>query len=191
MAWGAVAGAAVSVVGGILGNKKSSKAQTDANALAIAEQKRQFDLTRADQLPFLQTGYKANDQISAALSGDLSGFQSSPDYQFRQQEGTRTIGNSFAARGGAFSGNALKALTQYNSNLAAGEYGDWWNRRQGVISGGQQTANNLAVTGQNNANNIAALYQNSGEARASGVAGTYNAIGGALTGLAKRWGYGN
>ena len=30
------------------------------------------------------------------------------------------------------SGNALRGITNYSSNLAAGEYGDYWNRLAGL-----------------------------------------------------------
>ena len=56
-----------------------------------------------------------------ATGQNFQRFYDSPDYQFRLNEGQRDIGNSFAARGGAASGNALRALTQFNQNLAASE----------------------------------------------------------------------
>ena len=120
-------------------------------------------------------------------ASDMSPFFNSPDYGFRRSEGQRDIGNSFAARGGAFSGNALKALTEFNSNLAAGEFGNWWNRQAGLVDAGQggtaQTANagaNMANSITNTIGNTAANVGNNligaGNARASGVQGQYNAL---------------
>jgi len=120
---------------------------------------------------------------------DYSSFYKSPDYTFRQSEGLKGIERTAAARGGAFSGNALKALNEFNSNLAAGGFNDYFNH-QAALAGIGQTAtaqNNQAglITGQGVSNAL----QNQGDARASGVAGSYNAWGNALSGLAQGAGY--
>src|SRR5688572_5042530 len=54
----------------------------------------------------------------------LDVFKASPDYQFRRDEGNRNILGGYGAAGGsgAFSGNALKALSDFNQNLASGEF---------------------------------------------------------------------
>src|SRR5262245_41030892 len=65
---------------------------------------------------------------NALTSPDYSNFYKSPDYTFRRDEGIRGIERTAAARGGAASGNALKALAEFNSNLAAGEFGNYFNR---------------------------------------------------------------
>lgn len=185
---GAIAGSAV--IGGIASNRAAG-AQERGNRNAIAEQQRQYDQTRADFAPFRQIGYDAASRLSSAASGDMSGFFASPDYNFRRNEGMRDIGGSFAARGGAASGNALEALANFNSNLASGEYGNWWNRQAGLLDAGQGGTAQTAQAGQNAANNISAGYQNIGDARASGIIGTGNAIGGAMNNwLLYRGGYG-
>jgi hypothetical protein len=111
----------------------------------------------------------------AGPPGDMSRFFTSPDYEFRRSEGQRDIGNSFAARGGAASGNALRALTGYNSNLAAGEYGNYMNRLFNLAGMGQTATTQAVQTGANTSNALAGLYQNQGDARASGVLSGYNA----------------
>lgn len=122
-------------------------------------------------------------------SPDYSAFFKSPDYTFRQQEGMSNIGNSFSASGGARSGNALKALAEFNSNLAAGEFGNYFNRQLALAGQGQAatgtSANAGIATGQITGNAL----QNAGDARASGVAGQYNAIGGGLSSLGQGLGY--
>lgn len=187
MSWVAVAIAGSAVVGGVVSSNASrnaSNAQQRGSQNSIAEQQRQYDLTRADFAPFRQVGYDAASRLSQAASGDMSGFYASPDYNFRRTEGDRGIGSSFAARGGAASGNALRALADYNSQLASGEYGNWWNRQAGLLDAGQGGTAQTAQAGQNSANNISAAYQNIGDARASGLLGQGNAIGNALnTGL--------
>lgn len=114
---------------------------------------------------------------------DYTSFFASPDYAFRRSEGQRGIEQSSAARGGAFSGNALKALNQYNSNLAAGEFGNWWNRQAGLAGVGQNAVNNTAQFGQNATNAIGNAMIGAGDARASGIVGSANAWGNLLGGL--------
>jgi hypothetical protein len=122
-------------------------------------------------------------------ASDYSAFFKSPDYQFRKDQGMQGIQNSFAASGGAKSGNALKALADFNSNLAAGEFGNYFNRQAAIAGIGQtatgQSGNAGIATGQIVGNAL----QNSADARASGVAGQYNALGQGLSGLSQGLGY--
>jgi hypothetical protein len=122
-------------------------------------------------------------QGGTATAPDYSSFYASPDYNFRRTEGTRDIGNSFAARGGAASGNALKALADYNSSLAAGEFGNFFNRQAALAGIGQTATGQAASAGGAASANISNLLSRQGDARASGVAGSYDAYGNALNQL--------
>lgn len=142
---------------------------------------------------------------------DPNAFTASPDYNFRRSEGTRDIQGTFAARGGGQSGNALRALAEFNSNLAAGEYGNWfqrqqseydrWFNRNAALAGIGQTATNQAgagalQTGSDIASNAMRTGANignamigAGDARASGIIGSANAWGNTLQDLAGLYGY--
>jgi hypothetical protein len=110
-------------------------------------------------------------------------FSASPDYQFRRNEGMRGIENSFAARGGAASGNALRALTEFNSGLASGEFGNFFNR-QAALAGIGQTATNQGVgAAQSTGANVGNLLMGGANARASGIEGSTNALSGILQNL--------
>lgn len=124
---------------------------------------------------------------------DMSVFTNSPDYQFRRDEGTRDIGNSFAARGGAFSGNALRGLNDFNSGLASQEFGNYFNRQAALAGIGQTATNNANTLGMNFANQGGNALANMGDARASGIANQANIWGNALGGAANAFGqwYGN
>lgn len=124
-----------------------------------------------------------------AVSGtpDLSAFAASPGYQFRLAEGQKAGQNQFAARGGAFSGNALKTLSDYNQGMASNEFSNWWNQLQGLVNTGATGTSGTANAGAQNVNNIInSTNQNSlaqqnaltaqGDARASGVLGVTNAL---------------
>lgn len=147
---------------------------------AIAENRRQYDTTRADFKPYTDAGVGAIGRLDSASKGDMSSFQASPDYQFVRSEGQRDIGNSFAARGGAASGNALKALDEYNKNLASGEYNNWWNKQSGLAGLGSGAATTVAGAGANSTASISNNLLNSAQgygnnlryaadARASGI----------------------
>lgn len=111
-------------------------------------------------------------------------FFASPDYQFRRDEGGRDIQQQFAARGGAQSGNALRALSEFNSNLASGEFGNRFNRLA-ALAGIGQTANAQGATNAiNTGRGVAAGLQDAGSARASGVLGSGQAGADLAAGLA-------
>ena len=65
-------------VADIWGANKAADATTDAAKIATNEQKRQYDLTRSDQMPWMQTGKWALGQLQNAMQGDFSGFYNSP-----------------------------------------------------------------------------------------------------------------
>ncbi len=120
---------------------------------------------------------------------DYSSFFKSPDYTFRRDEGMKGIERTAAARGGAASGNALRALDEFNSNLAAGEFGNFFNRQAALAGIGQTATNTTTQAGQYTAANTANLLGQQGDARASGLADKYNAIGSGLGQLAGLGGY--
>lgn len=125
-------------------------------------------------------GYQAPEAPAATPVGNYESFFASPDFQFRQQQGDKNINNWFAARGGAQSGNALKALTEYNSNLAAGEFGNWFNRQLGLTGVGQTANAQNAAAGTNNAALAGNAAMAAGDARASGILNTTNTLQNAL-----------
>lgn len=123
-------------------------------------------------------------QAADSNGNALAAFLESPDYEFRRSEGNRDIQGSFAARGGAQSGNALRALSEFNSNLASGEFGNRFNRLAALAGFGQaansQGAQNAIQTGRG----IASGLQDASSARASGVAGQSQAFGDAAGAIA-------
>jgi hypothetical protein len=120
---------------------------------------------------------------------NLSSFFASPDYNFRRDEGTRGIQQTFAARGGGQSGNALRALADFNSNLASGEFGNYFNRLTTLAGLGSAATNQTAAYGADAANQAGRNALIAGDARASGIIDRTNAITGGLQGLAGLAGY--
>lgn len=120
---------------------------------------------------------------------DMSGFFQSPGYQFRRSEGTRGLERTAAAQGGAFSGNALKALAEFNSGLASQEFGSYVNQLSNIAGLGQTATNATAAYGADAASQAGrnALY--AGDARASGIQGRTDAIVGGVNALGGIAGY--
>jgi hypothetical protein len=177
MSWVAAAIAGGAIISGVLSSKaagNAANAQQQSADAATNEQRRQYDLTRSDFAPWRTAGEGALNRLTTASTGDTSSFFTSPDYNFTRTEGNRDIGSSFAARGGAASGNALRALAEFNNGLASRQYSDWWNRQAGLAGVGQQATGSTAAAGQNAANNISQNYLASGDARASGIIGSAN-----------------
>jgi hypothetical protein len=107
-------------------------------------------------------------------------FQQLPGYQFALQQGTKDIGNSFAARGGAASGNALRALNQFNSGLASQTFNTERNALMQMAGMGQVATGQAANAGNNYANAQSNSQMAQGDARASGIMGAANSIGNAV-----------
>jgi hypothetical protein len=171
MAWAAVAGAAIGLVGGAIAKNQANKgtqAQVDAQQQAIDEQRRQYDLTRSDLNPYMQFGGQAIPGLTALNNGDYSGFLNSPDYLAALNQGQGQIDHSAAARGGLFGGGHTKDTVQFGSDLASQYLGNYRNSLFQQAGMGQNAAAGLGGLGANMATNIGNAYGNMGDARASG-----------------------
>lgn len=170
MSWGAVVGAAVSVVGGYMSNqsaKKGANAAADGQMASVLEQQRQYDQTRQDMMPWLDAGRQGLNQLSLLASGDMRGFYNSPEYAFTRDQGLQSLERGAAARGGLYSGGADADRMKFASGLASQEYGNHWNRLAGLAGVGQSTAQSLGGFGANAATNIGNAYGNIGNIRQS------------------------
>lgn len=191
MSWVAAAVSVGTAVYGASQQKKAAKqganATAQANDAAIAEQRRQYDLTREDQQPWMQAGQGALNQMQALNAGDFSSFQQSPDYQFAFNQGLQGLDRSAAAGGMLTSGGADADRIAYGQGMASQQYGNYYNRLAGLAGVGQQTASGLGSLGANMAGNIGNAMMNTGQARASSYqqrADANSQLGGALGGLA-------
>jgi len=207
MSWVAVAIAGVGLLGASA-SSKAAKKQTQAAQQQIAEQRRQYDQTRADQAPFMETGVAGNARLRQLLGLDANyggadagsltrrfsdtDLQADPVYQnalrLGLQEGTAGINSRAIAGGGYDSGATLKALTRFGTDYGATKGNEAYNRyindqgniynRLAGVSGGGQTA-----VGQVGAAGANMANQVSG---ALGAAGNARAAG--IVGGANAWG---
>ncbi|WP_151805375.1 DNA transfer protein p32 [Acinetobacter junii] len=127
--------------------EKAAKTQAQSADKATQVQKEMYDQTRKDFDPFRQAGTNALSQMVGFNPGTYQGsqfnfngtsnpnyssaefnFEESPSYQFRKEQGMDGIQSQAAAGGGLLSGATLKALNNYNSNLASQEYDNSYNQ---------------------------------------------------------------
>ena len=182
------------------GQQKAADAASASAAASLEEQKRQYDLTRSDNMPWYTAGTGALEQIQKMNAGDYSSFTASPDYQYRQNEGARALTARNSALGIQDSGAAQKAALKYAGDLASGEYNNYYNKIAGVAGVGQvaaaanQTANqnyanSVTNTNTNTASALGSSYRNQGNIwanYASGLGGRIDNAGLAL-GNARGW----
>jgi hypothetical protein len=193
---GYVAGAiAVSSLVGSDAARRAGNQQADAARYAADVQNRQYEQTRADQMPFLEAGKGAVNKL-IPLASEYTPFSygamtADPGYQFRLSEGMRALGRQASARGGAVSGQSFKALQDYAQGSASGEYTNAFNRYQAeraarlaplqsLAGVGQTTATTLGQAGASNAANVGNLMTSGAAARAAGGIGSANALTGGL-----------
>lgn len=174
----AVAGMAVSAYGAskqASAAKAAGKAGAAASASDVAERQREYDQSRTDQLPFLNAGYDALDRQQAALDGDWSGFENSPDYAYARSEMIQGADRSAAAHGRLMSGGYGVDLATDINGLASQNFSNYWNRLAGRAGQGQTATSNLQSLGQSTANGMSNAFNNAANARQQSAYGQANA----------------
>lgn len=187
---GAVGGVASALIGGHAA-KKAGQAQSDAAQAGIDEQKREFDLTQANEMPWITGGKSAlggqldliglngNDKQQSAINALLGG----PEYSSLYRSGTQAILNNASATGGLRGGNTEHSLANFGSDLLAQLIQQQFSNLSGISGLGASVAGNLGALGAQNANSIANLLGQQGAAKAGGIIGGAQGWAGALGGL--------
>jgi len=190
-----VAGAAV--VGSVISSQGASdaadtaaQASGAASAASIGEQRRQYDLSRADYAPYLAAGTGAVNRLGAGVAaggefGAVTPFDfrydqnTDPGYGFRFNQGRKALERSAASRGGILSGEMLTNLTRFGQDMASQEYqnafnryttgfnantgerNQLYNRVAGVADKSQIAVRDVTAQGANMASNIGNAYMTS------------------------------
>lgn len=174
---------ALTIGGGLLGAGASllgSREQSRAADRSAAEQRRQFDITRADLAPFREQGVNALNQFAAQTLGPL---EETEQFRFVRDEGLRALDQIAAARGKSLSGQQIRAAEQFASNLALGATADQLNRMASLAGIGQTATTATGQFGANAASNIGNSLIDAGAARSSGFVGGANAINDSINNL--------
>ena len=118
--------------------------------------------TQAQAQPQAQPG-----MTPATANNAFQNYLGSTGYQFRVNEGNKSLNAGFAARGIANSGAAAKSAMQYGQNIASDEFArylGYLSNQQGV---GLSGASAVAGVGQNYVNNVTANNNSAGSAAAN------------------------
>jgi hypothetical protein len=194
----AVATGVVSGAVGAYGAYEGAKTQADAARYGADIANQQFQTINAQQAPWRQAGENALTQIAGM--GDFFNKQFGPEdlarglapnYEFMKQQGLGAVQNFSTVGGGLFSGNTLKAISDYTTNYAQSGYQQAFQNfttnqsnifnRLASIAGLGQTANaTTAQAGTSLAGTEAGLVAQAGAARAGGIVGGANAISGGI-----------
>lgn len=198
------------LIGGFLDDDNIQDAEgalLSSNNAALGETRRQYDLARADLAPYREAGVNALADLSGLRNFDPTPTHASvlsePGYQFGLSEGLKGVQGSAAARGGLYSGNALKRLTEYGNDYAMTKYNDAYNRAQtgfgnrwgrlaGLAGVGQSATNQSVAQGQNFAGQFGSLSQQGGNVQAQAGLARGNVAGNLLnsavqTGRTNEW----
>lgn len=112
-----------SLVSGGLGGSPVSKGLALSNVFSGLGQDRAIKSALAQQKNALA-------QAQQNIEFNPEDYINSPDYQFQLEQGQQAMDRANAARGGFFSGNALREAQQFGQGLASGFYNDAFSRRQ-------------------------------------------------------------
>jgi len=111
-------------------------------------------------------------------------FKADPGYAFRMSEGMKALDRTAAARGGLFSGAALKGAQRFGQDLASQEYQNAFNRYQAERTGTLNPFQSLAGVGQSSANTLGAAAGQFGQQIGSNIIGAGNAMAAGRVGSA-------
>ena len=188
-----------SFVGGLIGAGKQKKASRQAEAAqleylnkALAEQTRQYDLTRADYAPAQRLLAPSLTQLGdlVGLNGvdaqqlGMEGVQNSPLLASIIRNGEEAVLQNASATGGIRGGNTQNSLANFRADAFSNELQAQMARLAGTGSIGMGATDSVANYGQQRANNMGNYYGQQGQVRAGGLltrgginAGMWNNVG--------------
>lgn len=197
-----VAGSVISsVIGGALSNS-AGNTQAQGQDQATALQRDMWNTQQQQTEPYRQQGYDALNRINGLSNiapanpdslwhkfdaTDLNA-NISPGYQFALDQGNRATMNAANVTGGGFSGNTLKAISDYNIGAAQQGYqqayenyntnqGNIFNRLASIAGFGQTANAQSAGSAPGFANAIGGNIAGAAASRAGGQVGAANALG--------------
>lgn len=170
---------------GAVGASRAAKAQTNAANAQINEQRETRDIIRADLQPFRDAGGNALAAYQFELGlgprpDEYGGFDATPGYDFRLDQGMQALQGTAAARGGLNSGRTMQDAMRFGQGMASQEYGNFMNRLAGFTDMGMGAANMQGNASQNAAAGIGNAFANVGNAQAAGAIGVGNAFSGGI-----------
>lgn len=167
------------IVGSLIQDKAAKRADgtmREATANEIAENRRQYDQTRADFEPWRTEGANALRSLAGDINTPVTAadVMSDPGYQFGMDQGQRALDRKISAMGGRVSGAALKASARFGTDYGASGYGAAYQRKQDRLNRlaslagvGQTATGQTASAGQFATQNIGNALSSQGAATAA------------------------
>lgn len=109
----------------------SDKAKAIHKKQMLASLKTQKEATtqaRSDLNPWRQAGVDALGKLTEKVFAGPGDYTESPGYQFRLDEGQKSLERTAAAKGNVMSGAAVKAATRYGQDFATNDYDNFLRR---------------------------------------------------------------
>lgn len=186
MSWWAVGTAVVGMIANSDSQRSASNKANDATKAANAAAMEQYNQTRTDNMPALESRNWALDQLKQRLATPITAqnVTSDPGYQFGMDQGMQQLTRAMNAKGMRNSGSMLQAATQYGNDYGTTKFGEAINRRNVELSPLQS----LAGLGQTGASTIAGAGQNYANAFGNNVLNNANFQGAAGVANANMWG---
>lgn len=117
------------------------------------------------------------------------GFTKTPGYDFRLQQGQDSLQASAAARGGLYSGAAMRDALKFGQDYGSNEYGNYLSRLGARADTGMSAANMSGQASQSAAGNVSNALADRGNAISAGYVGVGNAITGGINNALGAWNY--
>jgi hypothetical protein len=139
-----------------MGFNKSSQSSNQSAASEQFSDNQAYPLIRDSLEGQIGSAPEGNNAIRSllGLAGDtgqreaFDNFRNSSAYQFQQEEGTRGVTNSQAAKGMLGSGATLKGIARFSNNLATQYLDKYLDRLAGVSDAGIKAAQVIGGAGQ-------------------------------------------
>ena len=162
---------------------QAGNVQAQASREALAESRRQFNLTQGLIQPQIEAGDLAREQQlqllglrgSDAQTGALQNIQQSPAEQFKQQRAQRNLLQNASAIGGLGGGNVRSALVEQGAGFAATDINNQLAQLGAVAGQGQAATGTSAQLGAQQSGLAGQLITQGGQAQASGILGAQQA----------------
>ena len=120
---------------------------------------------------------------------EYGGYTKTPGYDFRLQQGQDSLQAGAAARGGLYSGAAMRDLLKYGQDYGSNEYGNYLARLGARADTGMSAAQMSGSASQQAAAGVSNALGNIGNAQAAGAIGVGNAIAGGIQNGLGAWNY--
>ena len=185
-------GAAGSIGSAVIGSNaahQAANAQVQAAQIASNTQLGIFNQTQQNLQPYNTAGQSALSQLAslfglgtggptnATAANATSALQNYPGYQFGLQQGNLAQQQSAASQGLLLSGQQLQAAQQYGQNYALQNAWNPYVSQLSSLAGlGESAAAQSGTIGANTGSSVANSQLAAGQAAASGIVGSANAI---------------